>query len=69
MSWIKIEKHCADTGDTRDAVQKKLRRGVWLHGVHVKLAPDGRLWVNKDEVNKWVEQGLVASLPKMRRVA
>jgi hypothetical protein len=66
MSWVKIEKYCSDTGDTKDAVQKKLRRGIWLRDTHVKTAPDGRLWVNIKAVNEWVENGLKGTVPTRR---
>ena len=30
---------------------------MFLDGVHCKIAPDGNIWVNLTEVEKWVEQG------------
>lgn len=56
MRWVKLNKYCDLTGDTPDAVYAKNRRGLWTPGVHFKKAPDGCLWVNIEEVNKWVEQ-------------
>lgn len=56
MRWVKLSKYCDITGDTPDAVYAKNRRGLWTAGVHCKKAPDGCLWVNIEEVSKWVEQ-------------
>lgn len=42
------------SGDTADAVEKRLRTGKWLRDVHARQ-PDGSavLWVNLDAVNDW----------------
>lgn len=56
LRWVKLQRYCEISGDTPDAVQAKKRRGLWRDGVHIKKAPDGCLWVNLDEVDRWVEQ-------------
>jgi hypothetical protein len=57
MKWIKLKRYCEVTGDTSDAVQKKVSRGIWREGTHIKTAPDGARWVNTEEVDAWVEKG------------
>ena len=57
MKWVRLKKYCELSGDTEYAVRHRRVRGIWLDGIHARLAPDKRLWVNLDEVNKWVEQG------------
>jgi len=56
LRWIKLSKYCKETDDTADAVDARLRRGIWLKGVHAQK-PEGskELWVNLDAVNDWVE--------------
>jgi hypothetical protein len=53
--WIRLPKHCALTGDTPYSVHARRRKGVWQDGVQCQLGPDGNLYVNPVEWNKWVE--------------
>ncbi len=59
MKWIKLKKYCQDTGDTSNAVhaKRKRKRGMWLDGVQCKIGPDGNIWINLIEVERWVEYG------------
>lgn len=57
IEWVKLVKYCELTGETRDSVMKKRSSGMFIDGVHCKIAPDGNIWVNLAEVEKWVEQG------------
>lgn len=60
IRWVKLARYCELTGDTRDSVYSKRNKRVWTDGVHCKIAPDGALWVNLEEVEKWVEQDRAA---------
>ena len=53
--WIKLAKHCEVTGDTPDAVHARRRKRQWTDGVQCRLGPDGNLYINPEEYNKWVE--------------
>lgn len=53
--WVKLGKHCADTGDTPDAVHARRRKHQWQDGVQCRIGPDGNLYINPEEYNKWVE--------------
>ena len=53
--WIKLSKHCEQTGDTSDAVHARRRKHVWTEGVQCRIGPDGNLYINPQEYNKWVE--------------
>ncbi len=53
MSWVKLKKYCELSGETPDAVHSKRRKGMWADGVQCRIAGDGNLWVNLDEVDKW----------------
>ena len=57
--WITIKKLSELSGYTQDAIRAKMKKGVWLAGLHWKKAPDGRILFNKQEIEKWVETGLV----------
>lgn len=55
LRWVRLSKYCEQTGDTPAAVKARRRRAQWTDGLHCRLAQDGNLWVNLDEVNAWVE--------------
>jgi hypothetical protein len=56
LRWVRLNKYLSESGETEDAVQKRLRTGVWLRDVHARV-PEGSaaLWVNLDAVNDWAE--------------
>ena len=56
LRWVCLSEYCARSGDTPDAVTKRLRTGKWLRDVHARV-PEGsaKLWVNLDAVNDWCE--------------
>lgn len=53
--WVLLKKHCADTGDTSHAVHSRRKRHEWIDGVQCRLGPNGKLYINPEEYNKWVE--------------
>ncbi|KTC98711.1 hypothetical protein [Legionella erythra] len=57
LKWVKLKKYCQDSGDTANAVHAKRKKGVWLDGIQCKIGPDGNVWINLIEVEKWVEKG------------
>ncbi len=62
MKWVKLRRYCELSGDTSNAVHAKRRKGEWLDGIHCKIAPDGNLWINLTEIERWVENGILATL-------
>jgi hypothetical protein len=62
--WVKLTKHCAATGDTPDAVHARRRKRVWKDGVQCRLGPDGNLYVNPEEYNKWIESQAPSPAPE-----
>lgn len=68
MKWVKLKKYCHDSGDTSNAVHGKRKRGIWLDGLHCKVGPDGNVWINTIEVEKWVENGNKATSCSLRAV-
>lgn len=53
--------YCELSGYTVQAVHTRRSWGVWIDGIHSRLAPDGNLWVNLDEIARWVESGVKAA--------
>lgn len=61
MNWVKLAKYCEMSGETKYAVYGKRRSGAYVDGVHCKLAEDGKLWVNIDMIEQWVQFGQKAT--------
>ena len=61
MKWVELCKYTELTGDTKDAVNAKRKNGIWIEGVHWKKGPDNKIWINIQEVERWVE-GEIAHL-------
>lgn len=57
MKWVKITKYCELSGDSRDAVHARRRKGQWLDGVHCQVRKNN-LWINTEAVEQWVEHDL-----------
>lgn len=53
--YVRIPVFCACTGYTEDAVDAKIRRGVWIEGKHYRRAPDGHILLDLEEYYQWVE--------------
>jgi len=66
FKWVKLKKYCQISGDTSNAVHAKRKRGMWLDGIQCKIGPDGNIWINLDEVEKWVENGNKATNRSLR---
>ena len=68
MKWVKLKKYCIDSGDTANAVHAKRKKGVWLDGIQCRIGPDGNIWINLIEVERWVENGNKAIVRSLRAV-
>lgn len=57
LDVVPITKYCEEMGETLDAVNKRLQRGVWREGVHV-LKVDGskERWIDLKEIANWARQ-------------
>ena len=59
MKWVKLCKYCEISGDTKDAVNAKRRNGIWAEGKQWRKAPDNKIWINIEAIDKWVENSQV----------
>ncbi|WP_083331902.1 hypothetical protein [Pelistega sp. MC2] len=59
MKYITIRAFAQQTGYTEKAIYKK-KAEHWTEGVHYIKAPDGRILINVEEYEKWVEGSAVA---------
>ena len=55
MKWVTIKKCANDTGYSEEAIRAKIKKSVWKYKVHFRKAPDGRIVINVEEIEKWME--------------
>jgi hypothetical protein len=55
--WVLINRFAEITGYSEDAVRHKVKNGTWSQGRIWRKAPDGRILVNLEEFERWVESG------------
>jgi hypothetical protein len=58
MKWVTIKRFAELSGYSEEAVRAKTKKGVWKYKVHFRKAPDGRILINIEEVEKWIENTL-----------
>lgn len=58
LTVVPISKYCEISGESKDAVTKRIDRGIWLEGKQVvKIAKVKERWIDLDEVEKWARSG------------
>lgn len=68
LKYLTIRKFSVESGYTEEAIRSKIKRGEWLEGVHWKKAPDGRVLMNPEAYEQWVEgQGCAPHLQAVSR--
>ena len=54
LTWLTIPRFAVESGYSENAVRAKIKRGQWREGEIWKKAPDGRVHINLEEYQKWV---------------
>lgn len=54
MRYVLINRAAELTGYSVRAIQSKIYSCIWLEGVHYIKAPDGRVFIDTEEVEKWI---------------
>ena len=55
MKWVVLKVIERESGLTEYAIRGKRKTGVWVEGTHWRKGPDGRLYFNREAIEKWVE--------------
>ncbi|AQZ96581.1 excisionase [Halopseudomonas phragmitis] len=55
VRWVLINRASELTGYTVNAIQHKIKGGVWPQGKLWRKAPDGRILINLEEFDRWAE--------------
>lgn len=53
--WVLIRRFAEVTGYSENAVRHKVKNGTWIQGRIWRKAPDGRIFLNLTEFERWVE--------------
>ena len=53
--WVLISLAAEFFGYTEDAIRCKIKKGVWIKGIHWRKAPDNRIFIHIGAVNRWIE--------------
>jgi len=63
MDYILLKKYCELSGETKDSVYGRIKRGQWIDGLHYKKSKDGKIWIDPIKVKKlWIENEPVQTL-------
>lgn len=62
--FVTIEKAAELTGYPPDAIRSKKRDGIWREGHEWIAAPDGRILIDMEGYEKWVETDGVLNPPR-----
>lgn len=55
LRYVLIHKFCEDSGYSEKAVRRKIEDGIWLENAQFRKAPDGRIMIDVQGVELWVE--------------
>ena len=58
MKWATLEKFSQDSGMTKESIRALKKKGKWRERIHW-IKKNGRIFINKVEVEKWIEGKLV----------
>lgn len=53
--WVLIVRAAELTGYSENAIRHKVKGGTWAQGRIWMKAKDGRIFINLEEVDRWVE--------------
>lgn len=67
LRFVTIEKFHELSGYTPDATRSKIKRGDWLQDELWRKAPDGRVLIDLEGFERWVQPEPVASGRQQRR--
>ncbi len=56
VNLVQVHKYAELSGYTAKAIRDKIYEGVWVEGRQFCKAPDGRILINIEEVEKWARK-------------
>jgi hypothetical protein len=68
MKWVTIKKAAELSGYSEKAIRRKREQGVWLQGDIWIKAPDGRILLSIEGIERWAEGQLSVPQRQYRSV-
>jgi hypothetical protein len=62
LRYLTVAKFAVESGYTEEAIRSKIKNGVWLEEIVWKKAPDGRVLIDIEGYQTWVEGKQVSAL-------
>ncbi|MDX7987823.1 excisionase [Xenorhabdus sp. 12] len=63
LDCVPISTYCQHTGESIEAINKRLQRQVWVEGIHVlKVNGVKERWIDLVEVSKWARKNKMNTL-------
>lgn len=63
--WVPLRNYCRLFGETSNAVQLRITRGLWDEGVHYARRPGADTWVNLIRIREWLEGKVPVPAPEI----
>ncbi|OSM06764.1 putative regulatory protein MerR [Magnetofaba australis IT-1] len=60
MKYVTLRKFSELTGYSKQAAESKMKRGDWMRDQHYRKAPDGRILMDLEAIEKWIEENPAA---------
>lgn len=57
MRYVLIKKAAELTGYSVAAIESKIAKGQWVDGIHFIKAPDNRVFMDLEELERWITKG------------
>lgn len=54
MDYVTIKKLSEQIGYSEVAIRRKIQRGTWIRDVHWVKAPDGRILMVPEAIQRWI---------------
>jgi len=67
MRYLTVRKFSIESGYTEAAIRSKIADGTWLKDYVWRKAPDGRILIDVDGYEAWVELGLPSKADRVNR--
>ncbi len=67
LNYMTIKKFAEESGYTPDAINTKIRDGVWREGQVFVRAPDNRRLISKEGYEQWVEKKNIPASDAVRK--
>jgi integrase len=61
LRYVLVAKFCAESGYSEKAVRRKIEEGIWVENHQFRRAPDGRIFIDIQGIERWVEGQLAPS--------